>query len=128
MENSSQDIVVERYKNPRYRGSLEPSDLDFDDDNPLCGDHIRISLRISSSGEVIDARFDGEGCAVSQAAADLLMEAIIGKTIDELRGLGKLDVLQMLKLDNSSSRAKCAILPLKVMRECLYGAEDDVPE
>src|SRR5262245_23218401 len=76
-------VIIDHYKNPGYRGHLDPHDILFEDNNPLCGDHIEITLRTDEQGKVADARFDGHGCAISQASADLLMESIIGKPIDD---------------------------------------------
>ena len=84
MDDLYREIIIDRYKNPQYRGSLDPNDISFEDDNPLCGDHIRIELRVDDNEQVSDAVFDGHGCAISQASADLLMETIIDKPLEEL--------------------------------------------
>ena len=119
MESHFKTIIVERYKKPRYRGYLDPNDLYSEDDNPQCGDHIRISLCLDEKGVITDARFDGVGCAVSQAAADLLMEFVIGKSLALIRSLGNEEALKMVKMEENSPRVKCAILPLNVLKECL---------
>ena len=82
MEDLYREIIVDRYKNPQHKGSLDPSDITFEDDNPLCGDHIRIDLRIDDEGKVTEAAFDGHGCAISQASADILVESIQGKNLE----------------------------------------------
>jgi nitrogen fixation NifU-like protein len=84
MDDLYRELIIDRYKNPQYRGTLEPHDITFEDDNPLCGDHIRIDLRVDDQGQVVDATFDGHGCAISQASADLLVESVVGKTLDEV--------------------------------------------
>ena len=87
MDDLYREIIVERYKNPQFHGTLEPNDITFEDENPLCGDHLRIDLRVDEKGNVTDARFSGHGCAISQASADLLLESIIGKNIEDLKKL-----------------------------------------
>ena len=79
MDDLYREIIIERYKSPQYRGELNPHDISFEDENPLCGDHIRIDLRVDEQGKVSEAAFSGHGCAISQASADLLLESVIGK-------------------------------------------------
>lgn len=71
MDDLYREVIIERYKNPIYKGQLEPCDIRFEDENPLCGDHIRIDLRVNAQGNVQEAAFSGHGCAISQASADL---------------------------------------------------------
>ena len=82
MDDLYREQIIERYKSPSYCGHLEPNDIHFEDDNPLCGDHIEITLRVDKNNIVTEAAFDGQGCAISQASADLLVEAVHGKTLD----------------------------------------------
>ena len=77
--------IIDRYKSPRKRGTLDPHDYSYEDDNPLCGDRIRIDVRIDGAGTVTEAAFSGTGCAISQASADLLTESIVGKTLDQVK-------------------------------------------
>ena len=131
MEDLYRELIIDRYKNPQYRGVLEPNDITFEDDNPLCGDHIRIDLRLGDDRRVIEAAFDGHGCAISQASADLLVESILGKTVDEVKNLNKQDVLDMLGIELGPVRLKCALLCLKVLKAGVYGigeASDDLVE
>jgi len=121
MDDMYREIIVERYKNPQFRGELDPHDISFEDENPLCGDHIRIDLRLGEDGRVTEAAFSGHGCAISQASADLLLETVIGKTLEELQALGKQDVLDLLGIDLGPVRLKCALLPLKVLKAGAYG-------
>ncbi|MBP7227586.1 MAG: SUF system NifU family Fe-S cluster assembly protein [Longilinea sp.] len=121
MDDMYREIIVERYKNPQFRGELDPHDISFEDENPLCGDHIRIDLRLGEDGHVTEAAFSGHGCAISQASADLLLETVIGKTLEELQALGKQDVLDLLGIDLGPVRLKCALLPLKVLKAGAYG-------
>jgi nitrogen fixation protein NifU and related proteins len=121
MDDLYREIIIEHYKHPSYRGRLDPHDIQFADNNPLCGDHIEITLRTDDHGNVADARFNGHGCAISQASADLLMESIIGKPVEEVKQLNKQDVLDMLGIDLGPVRLKCALLSLKVLKAGVYG-------
>jgi len=121
MDDLYREIIIERFKNPTYRGTLEPNDYTFEDDNPVCGDHIRIDLRTDSDGIISEAVFSGEGCAISQASADLLIESIIGKSIDDVKKLNKQDILDLLGIELGVVRLKCALLPLKVLKSGIYG-------
>ena len=121
MDDLYREVIIEHYKNPGYRGHLDPHDIQLADNNPLCGDHIEITLRTDEQGNVADARFDGHGCAISQASADLLMESIIGKPVEEVKQLNKQDVLDMLGIDLGPVRLKCALLSLKVLKAGVYG-------
>ncbi|MFH1524503.1 MAG: Fe-S cluster assembly sulfur transfer protein SufU [Chloroflexota bacterium] len=131
MEDLYREIIIDHYKNPQYRGHLDPNDIQFEDDNPLCGDHIEVTLCVDETGKVTDGRFDGKGCAISQASADLLIESIIGKPVDEVKKLSKQDVLDLMGIELGPVRLKCALLPLKVLKAGVYGlgeASDDLVE
>jgi nitrogen fixation NifU-like protein len=131
MDDLYREVIIEHYKNPVYRGKLDPHDISFADNNPLCGDHIQIDLRVDANSVVTDARFDGHGCAISQASADLLMESIIGKPLEEVKKLNKESVLELLGIDLGPVRLKCALLSLKVLKAGVYGlgeAGDELTE
>jgi len=121
MEDLYRELIIDRYKNPQYRGNLENADIFFEDDNPLCGDHIQVELIVNKDDRVQEARFNGHGCAISQAAADLLIESIHGKTIEDVKAISKDDLLDMLGLDLGPVRLKCALLSLKVLKAGVYG-------
>jgi nitrogen fixation protein NifU and related proteins len=129
MDDLYREIIVERYKEPLFRGTLDPHDITFEDENPLCGDQIRIDLRVDTENKVTEAAFSGHGCAISQASADLLLEAVIGKSLDDIRKMTKQDVLDNLGIELGPVRLKCALLPLKVLKAGVYGlgeAPDDL--
>jgi nitrogen fixation NifU-like protein len=131
MDDLYREIIIERYKNPLYRGELDPHDISFEDENPLCGDHIRIDLRVDDQGIIKEAVFGGHGCAISQASADLLVESIIGKNLEEVKKLSKQDILDLLGIEMGPVRLKCALLSLKVLKAGVYGlgeASDDLVE
>jgi nitrogen fixation NifU-like protein len=131
MDDLYRELIIDRYKNPHFRGSLDPHDISFEDDNPLCGDHIRIDLRINGDNRVSEVAFDGHGCAISQASADLLAESIIGKTLEEVKKINKQDILDLLGIELGPVRLKCALLSLKVLKAGVYGlgeANDELIE
>jgi nitrogen fixation NifU-like protein len=121
MDDLYREVIVEHYKNPQFRGELDPNDYSGEDENPLCGDHLRIDLRLDAEGKVAEAGFSGHGCAISQASADLLLESVIGKTVDEVKQITKEDVLELLGIELGPVRLKCALLPLKVLKVGVYG-------
>ena len=131
MEDLYREIIIDHYKNPQYRGHLDPNDVHFEDDNPLCGDHIEITLRVDGGGLVTEGLFQGKGCAISMASADLLIESIIGKSLDEVKLLSKQDILDLIGIELGPVRLKCALLSLKVLKAGVYGlgeASDDLVE
>jgi nitrogen fixation NifU-like protein len=131
MDDLYRELIIDRYQNPLYRGELDPHDITFEDENPLCGDHIRIDICLDDAGIVQKAAFSGQGCAISQASADLLVESIIGKSIEEVKHLTKEDVLALLGIELGPVRLKCALLSLKVLKAGAYGlgeASDELVE
>jgi nitrogen fixation NifU-like protein len=121
MDDFYRELIVEHYKNPVYKGTLDPNDFTYEDENPLCGDHIRVDLRVDENQIITEAVFSGHGCAISQASADLLMESIIGKPLDEVKNMTKETVLELLGIQLGPVRLKCALLSLKVLKAGLYG-------
>jgi nitrogen fixation NifU-like protein len=87
-----------------------------------------MTLRVDGNSKVIDGRFDGKGCAISQASADLLIESIIGKSIEEVKRLSKQDVLDLLGIELGPVRLKCALLSLKVLKAGVYGLGESSDE
>ncbi len=121
MDDLYRELIIDRYKNPHYRGELDPNDITFEDDNPLCGDHIRIDLRVDGNDQVVEAAFSGHGCAISQASADLLVESVIGRSLDDIKALSKEDILELIGIELGPVRLKCALLSLKVIKAGVYG-------
>jgi nitrogen fixation NifU-like protein len=129
MDDFYRELIIDRYKRPHFKGELDPHDIAFEDDNPLCGDHIKIELRIDENQHIKEAVFSGQGCAISQASADLLLESIMGKSIDEVKNMKKEDILDILGIELGPVRLKCALLSLKVLKAGVYGlgeASDDL--
>jgi len=121
MDDMYREIIIERYKDPHYRGTLDPHDYTFEDENPLCGDQIRVDVRVDDSGVITEAAFSGHGCAISQASADLLIESILGKNVEDVKKMTKQDILDLLGIELGPVRLKCALLSLKVVKAGLYG-------
>jgi nitrogen fixation protein NifU and related proteins len=112
--------ILDHYQNPRNFGTLEHPDISAEDSNPLCGDQIRIDLKVKD-GVIEDVRFSGKGCSISRAAASMLTEEIRGKTLDEVKRIGRDDVLEMLGIELGPVRLKCALLALKTLKVGVYG-------
>jgi len=113
--------ILDHYKNPRNHGELENPTFTHVGENPMCGDTIEIDVRLDEDEEVIqNLAFRGDGCAISQAAASMLTEMLLGKTIEELHKMDRDDMIEMLGVDISPMRVKCAVLAEKVAQD---GAE-----
>ena len=120
MDDFYREVIIDHYKNPSHRGKLDPQDYSFEDENPLCGDFIHMDIILDENQKVKNALFDGHGCAISQASADLLLEAIQGRSLDEIKAMTKQDVIDLLGIELSPVRLKCALLPLKVLKAAVY--------
>lgn len=124
MDDFYRELIIDRYKNPQMRGELDPHDYSYEDDNPLCGDELRIDLRVDEQQRITAASFTGKGCAISLASADLLVESIVGKPLDEIKGLSKEDIIELLGIELGPVRLKCALLSLKVLKAGIYGLDE----
>jgi nitrogen fixation NifU-like protein len=124
MEDLYRENILDHYQNPRHYGTLDDPDISYEDDNPLCGDVIRLDIKLDDQNRVSQVAFSGEGCAISQASASMLTEEIMGKTLDELKQISKEDVLDMLGIQLGPVRIKCALLSLKVLKAGAYGLTD----
>jgi nitrogen fixation NifU-like protein len=116
------EVILDHYQNPRHRGTLDPHDYSYEDSNPLCGDEVRIDVRVKD-GKVDAIAFSGQGCAISQASASILTELVEGRPLDEVKRLGKEELLEEIGIELSPARLKCALLSLKVLKAGIYGID-----
>jgi nitrogen fixation NifU-like protein len=121
MDDLYRELILDHYHNPRNKELLDPADIDYEEDNPVCGDLIHLTLRVDENDVVTAVGWDGHGCAISQASASMLYDTLVGKTLDEIRELGRDDILDMLGIELGPVRLKCALLALKVLKAGAYG-------
>ena len=114
-----QENILDHYKNPRNFGKIENASVHHHEKNPLCGDELDMFLVIDKNKKVADVKFNGHGCAISQASASMLTEHVKGKSIDELKKMTKEDILEMLGIPLSPVRLKCALLSLDTLKNSI---------
>ena|SRR3989338_5956025 len=125
MDDMYREVILDHYKHPHNHGTLDPHDFTFEDENPLCGDKLRIDVRLDDQRRVKEVAFSGQGCAISQASASLLTDSIVGKTVEEVKALSKEDLLDLLGIALGPVRLKCALLSLKVLKAGAYGLDHE---
>jgi nitrogen fixation NifU-like protein len=116
MDELYREQILDHYKQPHHWGELDGADLEFEDNNPLCGDELKVQLKVDGDNRIEDVRFSGHGCAISQAAASMASDEIVGMRVDDLLRLDRSFVLDLLGIDISATRIKCALLSLKVLK------------
>ena len=121
MDDFYKENILDHYRDPRNTGTLEDATHSHEEDNPLCGDVIRIDLHVNDENIIDRVAFRGRGCAISQASASMLMEMIEGKSLDEAKEISKDDILEALGIEIGPVRMKCALLALKVFKAGAYG-------
>ncbi len=122
LDDFNRQNIIDHYQNPRNWGTIENPDVSAEDSNPLCGDRIRMDLKIKD-GKVEDVKFSGVGCSISRAAASMLSDEIIGKSLEEVKALNRDDVLELLGIELGPVRLKCALLALKTLKVGVYGIQ-----
>jgi nitrogen fixation protein NifU and related proteins len=110
------DNILDHHDNPRNRRKLEPADLEASGGNPGCGDIVVMYANLDADGRISEATFQGEGCTISQAAASLLTEELVGRSLDEVRAMSYQDVIDEMGSEVVSTRTKCATLALTIMK------------
>ena len=118
IEDMYREEMLEHYKNPQNKGKIKRADASYHDFNPVCGDEIEVFLKIAK-GKISDIKFEGKGCAISQASASILTEEIKGKALDEISKMKKEDVLEILPIEVSHLRIKCALLSMKAVQKAI---------
>ena len=118
MDDLYRDYILEHYRRPHNFGVLEAPSATYEGSNPLCGDRITMQLTVSD-GVVTDVGFTGRGCAISQASASLLTDEIRGKPVSEVAGFGATDLLDLLGIEISPARLKCAMLSFESLQHLL---------
>src|SRR5919204_6031741 len=123
-EQMYREVILDHYKNPRGHGALDDADVSAEGMNPLCGDEVSISLAFAEDGDTIrDVRFEGRGCAISQAATSMLMEMVKGRNASDVAAMPKEDLLDEVGIPLTPVRLKCAILGLGVLKLALHKAK-----
>jgi nitrogen fixation NifU-like protein len=123
-EDMYREVILDHYKNPRNYGSLEEPHAHAEGQNPLCGDEVTISVRFGADGETIeDVRFEGRGCAISQAATSMLTGPRQGPEGEDVATLPKEELLEEVGIQLTPIRLKCAILGLGVLKVALHRAK-----
>jgi nitrogen fixation NifU-like protein len=118
-EEIYQDHVLDHYEDPYHQGHCPHATHAHEDDNPLCGDVVRVELAVDEAGRVKEAWFDGEGCVISQASASMLMEQAEGKTVEELKKFSAQEMLDLFGARLTPNRQKCCLLSWRVVQTAL---------
>jgi nitrogen fixation NifU-like protein len=123
-EEIYQEHVLDHYEDPYHRGRCAGATHEHEDDNPLCGDVVRVQLRIDPAGKVEEAWFDGEGCCISQASASMLMQRVEGATVDDVKRFSADEMLRLFGARLTPNRQKCCLLSWRVLQSAIFSPID----
>lgn len=118
-EQMYQEQILDHYRNPRNSGSLQNPSIKYSDTNPLCGDEVEFTANVKD-GKITEVKFNSKGCAISKAASSMLTDLVKGKSLDDIRTMTKEKILEMLGVQISPVRMKCAMLGLKTLQKGIY--------
>jgi len=118
MDDLYRDYILEHYRRPHNFGVIEDPSASFEGANPLCGDRITMQLAVKD-GVVTDVGFTGRGCAISQASASLLTDEVKGKPVEDVAAIQAVDLLDLLGIEISPARLKCAMLSFDSLQHLL---------
>jgi nitrogen fixation NifU-like protein len=124
-EELYQEHILDHYEDPFHRGHLPTATHAHEENNPLCGDVVRVELQLDKDGEIKDAYFTGQGCVISQASASMLLENIVGKSVDDVKHLSAEDMLQLYGARLTPNRQKCCLLSWKVLQSAVHSPLND---
>ena len=119
-EELYQEHILDHYEDPFHCGRLPSASHSHEEHNPLCGDVVRIELRLNGDGRIEDAYFNGEGCVISQASASLLLEEMVGKSIEDVKAFSAEDMLQLYGPRLTPNRQKCCLLSWRTLQSALH--------
>jgi nitrogen fixation protein NifU and related proteins len=119
-EELYQEHILDHYEDPFHRGHLPTATHAHEDNNPLCGDIVRIELELGDDGKIRDAFFNGQGCVISQASASMLLEKMQGKTVEEAKKFTANDMLELYGARLTPNRQKCCLLSWKVLQSAVH--------
>lgn len=122
MEDMYREIILDHARNRRNWGLLTPNDFDHEEHNPLCGDHLHLTMRIDEQGIIREVGWEGSGCAISQASASMLGEQLLGMPLAEAQKLDKQTIFDLIGIPLTINRVKCATLSLKALLVGLVGS------
>jgi nitrogen fixation NifU-like protein len=125
MDDLYRDEILEHYREPHNFGTLDAPDASHEGHNPLCGDRITMMVTVDGEGNVSDIAFSGRGCAISQASASLLTDEIKGRPVAEIEAMKNQDILDLLGIEISPARLKCALLSLDTLQHALEARPDE---
>jgi nitrogen fixation NifU-like protein len=124
MDDMYREVILDHYKNPRGHGLIDDADAQAEGQNPLCGDEVSIYVAFDSDGETIDeVKFNGRGCAISQAATSMLTEMVRGRSATEVATLSRDELLEEIGIPLTPIRLKCALLGLSTLKLALHKAK-----